>query len=45
MPVNIPVAGGMHPGKMIRISGQPSYNPSRFGRIHHAVIYFHYQQL
>ncbi|XP_067938516.1 galectin-4-like [Watersipora subatra] len=30
LPVNMHIPGGMHPGKMIRINGQSSYNPSRF---------------
>jgi len=30
MPVNLNIPGGMQPGKMIRISGQSGYNPSRF---------------
>jgi len=30
MPVNLRIPGGMHPGKMVRISGQSGYNPSRF---------------
>ena len=30
MPVNMPIQGGMHPGKMIRINAQSGYNPSRY---------------
>lgn len=30
MPVNMKIPGGMKPGKMVRISGQPGNNPKRY---------------